>query len=167
MAGKIQLYRRRAVFILDGAHNEDAARKLRESVEAYFPGRRLICIMGVFKDKEYDRIARIMGPLASMIYTVDLPDGKRGLPAEELAEVLKEYCPCVKCQGRYRQGEKHRSRSSQRRGRKGRDSMSQQSSVDCAVQAALLEAKRNDVILAFGSLSYLHQVKEAYDRAVW
>ena len=41
-------------FIIDGAHNEDAARKLRESVEMYFPGRRLLCIMGVFKDKEYD-----------------------------------------------------------------------------------------------------------------
>ena len=35
------------VFILDGAHNEDAALKLKESVEAYFPGRRLIGIMGV------------------------------------------------------------------------------------------------------------------------
>lgn len=155
------------VFILDGAHNEDAARKLRESVEAYFPGRRLICIMGVFKDKEYDRIARIMGSLASVIYTVDLPDRKRGLPAEDLAEVLKEYCPCVKCPGRYGAAEKRGPQKQPAPGQEGRDSMSQQSSVDCAVQAALLEAGRRDVILAFGSLSYLHQVKEAYDRAVW
>ena len=155
------------VFILDGAHNEDAARKLRESVEAYFPGRRLICIMGVFKDKEYDRIARIMGPLSSVIYTVDLPDRKRGLPAEDLAEILKEYCPCVKCPGRYGPAEKRGPQKQPAPGQDGRDSMSQQSSVDCAVQAALLEAERNDVILAFGSLSYLHQVKEAYDRAVW
>ena len=102
-----------------------------------------------------------MGPLASMIYTVDLPDGKRGLPAEELAEVLKEYCPCVKCQGRYRQGEKHREQKQSAPGQEGRDSMSQQSSVDCAVQAALLEAKRNDVILAFGSLSYLQSGKRS------
>ena len=155
------------VFILDGAHNEDAARKLRESVEAYFPGRRLICIMGVFKDKEYDRIARIMGSLASVIYTVDLPDRKRGLPAEDLAEILKEYCPCVKCPGRYGPGEKRGPQKQSAPRQESRDSMSQQSSVDCAVQAALLEAERNDVILAFGSLSYLHQVKEAYDRAVW
>ena len=29
-----------------------------------------------------------MGPLMSVVYAVDLPDEKRGLPAEELAEVL-------------------------------------------------------------------------------
>ena len=84
------------LFIVDGAHNEDAALRLRESVEMYFPGRRLLCIMGVFKDKEYDKIARIMGPLASVIYPVALPDQQRGLPPEKLAETLKMYCPCVK-----------------------------------------------------------------------
>ena len=108
-----------------------------------------------------------MGSLASVIYTVDLPDRKRGLPAEDLAEILKEYCPCVKCPGRYGPGEKRGPQKQSAPRQESRDSMSQQSSVDCAVQAALLEAERNDVILAFGSLSYLHQVKEAYDRAVW
>ena len=133
------------VFILDGAHNEDAALKLRESVEAYFPGRRLIGIMGVFKDKEYEKIAQTMGPLMSVIYAVDLPDEKRGLPSEKLAEVLEKYCSCVKRPTGY----------------------GQRAGVDSAVQAALLEAKKDDVILAFGSLSYLYQVKAAYDRAVW
>lgn len=133
------------VFILDGAHNEDAALRLRESVESYFPGRRLIGIMGVFRDKEYEKIAQIMGPLMSMIYAVDLPDEKRGLPAKELAEVLEKYCPCVKYA----------------------DVSGRQRTVECAVQAALADAGKEDVILAFGSLSYLHWVKDAYDKAVW
>ena len=133
------------VFILDGAHNEDAALKLRESVEAYFPGRRLIGIMGVFKDKEYEKIVQTMGPLMSVIYAVDLPDEKRGLPSEKLAEVLEKYCPCVKRP----------------------DVSERQRAVDCAVRAALLEAGKEDVILAFGSLSYLQWVKDAYDKAVW
>ena len=133
------------VFILDGAHNEDAALKLRESVEVYFPGRRLIGIMGVFKDKEYEKIVQTMGPLMSVIYAVDLPDEKRGLPSEKLAEVLEKYCPCVKRP----------------------DVSERQRAVDCAVQASLLEAGKEDVILAFGSLSYLQWVKDAYDKAVW
>ena len=133
------------VFILDGAHNEDAALKLRESVEAYFPGRRLIGIMGVFKDKEYEKIVQTMGPLMSVIYAVDLPDEKRGLPSEKLAEVLEKYCPCVKRP----------------------DVSERQRAVDCAVRAALLEAGKEDVIMAFGSLSYLQWVKDAYDKAVW
>ena len=130
-------------FILDGAHNEDAALKLRESVETYFPGRKRIGIMGVFRDKEYERIAEIMGPILSVIYAVDLPDEKRGLPAGKLAAVLGKYCPCVKRP----------------------DGYGQSAGVDSAVKAALFESEKDDVILAFGSLSYLHQVKEAYDKS--
>ena len=37
-------------------------------------------------------------------------------------------------------------------------------SVDQAVREALDEADREDVILAFGSLSYLKQVKAALDQ---
>ena len=37
-------------------------------------------------------------------------------------------------------------------------------SVDQAVREALAEAGKEDVILAFGSLSYLEQVKEALDQ---
>ena len=132
------------VFILDGAHNEDAALKLRESVEAYFSGRRLIGIMGVFKDKEYEKIARIMGPLLSVVYPVALPDRERGLPSERLAEALKPHCPCV---------------------RAPEERTEQEAAVVQAVQGALAEAGEKDVILAFGSLSYLHQIKEAYDEA--
>ena len=132
------------VFILDGAHNEDAALKLRESVEAYFSGRRLIGIMGVFKDKEYEKIARIMGPILSVVYPVALPDRERGLPPERLAEALKPHCPCV---------------------RAPEERTEQEAAVVQAVQGALAEAGEKDVILAFGSLSYLHQIKEAYDEA--
>ena len=128
------------VFILDGAHNEAAALKLRETVEIYFPGRKLIFIMGVFRDKEYDKIAKIMCPLASSVYTVELPDKKRGLPAGELAETVKKYCPGTVASS------------------DGNNSILQ------AVTQALSEAEDEDIILAFGSLSYLKQTEEAYTR---
>ena len=130
------------VFILDGAHNEDAALRLRETVEDYFPGRELHFIMGVFKDKDYNAITRIMCPLASSVYTVDLPDRGRGLPAPELARAVRPYCPHVRAY------------------------TGSETSVRRAVTSALQEAGPEDVILAFGSLSYLHQVKEAYDHTV-
>ena len=38
----------------------------------------------------------------------------------------------------------------------------QEAAVAQAVQGALAEAKEEDIVLAFGSLSYLHQVKAAY-----
>nr|WP_294491019.1 folylpolyglutamate synthase/dihydrofolate synthase family protein [uncultured Mediterraneibacter sp.] len=133
------------VFILDGAHNEDAALKLKESMEAYFPGRRLLGIAGVFRDKEYDRIAQTLGPLCAKIYTVDLPNRDRGLSARRLAGVFRAYCGCVEAPEEQRQ---------------------QEQTVGDAVAAALKEAGSRDVIVAFGSLSYLYQVKAAYEREI-
>ena len=154
------------VFILDGAHNEEAALRLRESVEAYFPGHRLVGIMGVFRDKEYEKIAQIMGPFLSVAYAVDLPDAGRGLPSEDLAEALEKYCSCVRRPSGYRSGEKGCAAEPGDE-RIDRRRPGQAENVETAVRAALAEAGREDVILAFGSLSYLRQVKEAYDKAVW
>ncbi len=38
--GRFTCISERPVFLVDGAHNEDAAKRLRESIEAYFPGRK-------------------------------------------------------------------------------------------------------------------------------
>ena len=41
-------------FIVDGAHNEDAAKKLAASIRFYFTNKKIIYIMGILKDKEYE-----------------------------------------------------------------------------------------------------------------
>ncbi len=124
-------------FLIDGAHNVDAVKRLRESVERYFPGRQLFLIMGVFRDKEYRRMAEILAPLAKQIYTVNLPDQKRGLPAEELKEAFLPFCV----------GEVQAA-----------------GNISAAVSLALQEAREEDVILACGSLSYLGKVKAEVKR---
>ena len=135
-SGRLTCVSEHPLLLLDGAHNEEAALRLRESMECYFPGRRLIFIMGVFRDKEYEKIADIMCPLASSVHTVSLPDRKRTLTAEELAQTVRRRCPHVRAE----------------------------ESVEKAVEEALAEAGSEDVVLAFGSLSYLGQVKEAAER---
>ena len=118
------------VFMIDGAHNEDAAYRLRESVETYFADKELILIMGVFKDKEYEEIASILCPLARSVYTVDLPNKERTLSAIGLAETASKYCGQVKAE----------------------------TEIKNAVKDAIREAKEQPeerVILACGSLSYL------------
>lgn len=119
------------IFVIDGAHNVDAVKRLRESVELFFPGQRLVYIMGVFRDKEYEKMAEIMAPLAKRVYTVNLPDLKRTLPAMELKRAVELYCT---------------------------GSVYAVGDVDRAVEKALKDAQEEDVILAFGSLSYLGQV---------
>ena len=78
------------LFFVDGAHNEDAALKLKVTVERYFSDYKKIFIMGVFKDKEYEKIIQILCPSAKRVYTVDLPNKERTLPAEKLAECVRD-----------------------------------------------------------------------------
>ena len=60
--GRFTCIHREPLVIMDGAHNEDAAKKLAASIETYFPGRKISYIMGVFKDKEYEKVIRITAP---------------------------------------------------------------------------------------------------------
>ena len=52
---RLQILEEHPLFIVDGAHNEDAAAKLADSIEFYFTNKRIIYIMGMLKDKEVDR----------------------------------------------------------------------------------------------------------------
>jgi len=115
------------IFIVDGAHNEDAAKQLKESIELYFKGRRLIFIMGVFADKEYKKIVALTVPLASTVITIETPGNKRALPAKDLATEVSLYNVVTKTA----------------------------KSLKKAVDMSFSAAGEDDVIIAFGSLSYL------------
>lgn len=78
------------VFIIDGAHNTGGAERLKESIQKYYSGRKIIYIMGVFRDKDYEKIAEITAPLADFIYTIT-PDSPRGLENTLLADTVKVY----------------------------------------------------------------------------
>lgn len=75
---------------MDGSHNEAGAIKLAQSLKLYFSGKNVIYIMGVFGDKEYNKIIRsITYELASHIITVATPDNIRALPSYDLAVEAK------------------------------------------------------------------------------
>lgn len=132
--GRFDVIAKRPLFIADGAHNEDAAKKLAESIRFYFTNRKIIYIMGMLRDKEYDKVIRHTFELASHIITVTPPLKERALSALELAEAAREY---------------HRA-------------VTAADSVQEAVEIAyLLTGKDKDaVIVAFGSLSYLGELMD-------
>ena len=68
---------------MDGAHNESGARALADSLKELLKGRKIHGVMGVFRDKEYEKIVSIMSPLLTDIVAVPAP-GTRGLPAADL-----------------------------------------------------------------------------------
>lgn len=126
-AGRFTLVGKKPCFVVDGAHNEDAAKRLAESVQFYFTNKRIIYIMGVLKDKEYEKMIGLTHGLADQIITVTPPDNPRALSAYELArEVAKVH-----------------------------SGVTAVDSPEEAVEMARLLAGKEDVIVAFGTLSFV------------
>ena len=63
--------------IADGAHNEDAVRRLAENLDIYLKGKKVTAVLGVFKDKEYEKMIGIMTPYLDYVYAIDLPNRDR------------------------------------------------------------------------------------------
>ncbi|MDD6183280.1 MAG: cyanophycin synthetase, partial [Lachnospiraceae bacterium] len=119
--------------IIDGAHNPAAAEQLFSSIQNYFTNRKIIYIIGVLADKEHGKMLERLLPLAQTAYLVT-PDNPRALRAEKLAEEAEVY----------------------------REQIHVEESVEDALEKAVEEAKREDgVVIAWGSLSYLGEIRES------
>lgn len=130
--GRFTVLGRKPLFVADGAHNEDAAKKLAQSIEFYFTNKRIIYIMGILKDKEYEKIIDLTAHYADQILTVAPPGNPRAMGSYELAQEVARVHPRVTAVD----------------------------SLEEAVEISHLLAAREDVILAFGSLSYLGRLME-------
>lgn len=137
--GRFNVINKKPLFIVDGAHNEDAAQKLADSIEFYFTNKRIIYIMGILKDKDYGKIIALTEKYADEIITVTPPDNPRAMSAYELAvEVAKLH-----------------------------KNVTAVDSLEEAVEMSRLLAGPDDVIISFGSLSYLGRMIEIITGKVW
>lgn len=130
--GRFSVIGEKPLFIVDGAHNEKAAKRLQESVDLYFTNKKIIYIIGVLKDKEYEKIIELTAPHATHVITVTSPGNERALPAYDLAKKVQVYNPLVTASD----------------------------SIEESVEMAYLLADKDTVIIAFGSLSYLGHISE-------
>lgn len=125
--GRFTPIAKKPIFVIDGAHNEDAAKKLAQSIRFYFTNKRIIYIMGILKDKEHEKIIRETCVLAEQIITITPPNNARAMHAYDLAKEVRSFHLGV----------------------------TQADSLEEAVEMAYLFAEKDDVIIAFGSLSFL------------
>ncbi len=119
-------------FILDGAHNMDAVDRLFENINLYFTNRNLIYIIGMYKDKAFENVIEKYAPKAKAIVTVTPKDKSRAVEAFELGKLIKDYNEVVTAADSYFE----------------------------ALEIAKLFAEKKDVILIFGSLSFMSDFRE-------
>lgn len=128
--GRFEIISKNPIFIVDGAHNEDASLAFSEALEYYFTQAEKIFIVGMFADKDTEKVLKIVSGAKAVI--TFKPDSYRGKDALELANEARIYTSNVTSAG----------------------------SAEEAVEIAKLLADKNDVIAAFGSLSTIAKIKK-------
>lgn len=88
--GRLEIIGRNPLTYRDGAHNADGAAALAAFVEKHFTNRRIIYIMGILSDKEYQKMVESLIPSGESFY-VFTPANDRGLPADQLASVIRGF----------------------------------------------------------------------------
>ena len=159
--GRFEVIGEQPLFIIDGAHNEDAALQLSASVEKYFTNIPITYIIGVLADKEHKKVLEAMLPYAGATFTVT-PDNPRAMKAEELASEAEAIVARL-WKERAGKPEKVQGTENSPQGAGGMEPLpkvSACSSMKEAVQLALEHTKKDGVILAFGSLSYLKEIRQ-------
>lgn len=155
LPGRFSVISENPLFIIDGAHNEGAAARLKETIELYFTNRRIIYIMGVLKDKDYEKICEMTLSLAADVITVSTV-GERGLHALDLAKCARQYHDRVTAADSLDEAIEI---SLLLAGNTGLTDVS--GTLDLSGDANTITAQgdmREPVIVAFGSLSYLGKV---------
>lgn len=131
IAGRLEVLRRHPILLIDGAHNPDAARHLRESLTGLFraPGRRLVLVLGALRTHPYAEVVAELAPAVDRVIATQ-PRHPQAVPAAELAEwalTLGTAAEVIE-------------------------------SVPAAVEQALAKARTEDVICVTGSFYVLAEV---------
>jgi dihydrofolate synthase/folylpolyglutamate synthase len=129
---RLEIIGRDPLIYRDGAHNPDGACKLADFLQKHFTNKSIIYIIGVLKDKEYEKMMAYLLPFGQKAY-VFRPDNARGLDAAVLADLIRTFGKeAVICQG-----------------------------VRDALNKALACADKEDILVACGSLSFMGEL-DAY-----
>lgn len=75
--------------ILDGAHNPEGTGALAAALRRYLPGKKIIAVMGIMRDKDAFHAVGNLAGLFSHVFAV-APPSPRALEAERLAALWRE-----------------------------------------------------------------------------
>ena len=86
---RFEIIAREPLVILDGAHNQQCAEALADTLGSLVRGQKAVFLTGILADKNYEKMTEILQPYAECFVCVN-PPSPRALPAEALAEGIRE-----------------------------------------------------------------------------
>ncbi|KGK88918.1 folylpolyglutamate synthase/dihydrofolate synthase family protein [Clostridium sp. HMP27] len=130
-AGRLEMLKAKPMVVIDGAHNIDGIKSLKNSINTYFKYNKFILIMGILSDKQVDDMVKVITPEASNIITVT-PPSYRAENSSGLVEIIKKYNSNCEAIENYKE----------------------------AYEKALSYANANDLILICGSLYMVGEMRK-------
>lgn len=88
--GRLELLKKNPITIIDGAHNEEGAAVLADSISKYLHDYKVTLVFGMLKDKDVDKVLSILLPVVDEVIATT-PNSDRALTAELLCEKIKAH----------------------------------------------------------------------------
>ena len=85
--GRFEVFQKRPLVIIDGAHNPDGARVLKKTLKKLAGGRKITMVVGILEDKDWETMVKEFAEVADRIVVVR-PDSPRALNEQELAAAI-------------------------------------------------------------------------------
>ena len=92
--GRLEQVHENPCCIIDAAHNPEAVRALSSAMDTLLSGRKIITVMGMLADKDYEFCIPEIAKRSCRIITTT-PTSGRALPAADSAEVARGWCESV------------------------------------------------------------------------
>lgn len=120
--------------IVDGGHNPQCARTVRDSLLHYFPGKHRVVLLGILADKDFREVIEILNEAADEYVCVS-PNSDRALSAEELKNEIEKLGKSAVAAG----------------------------SIEEGITAAIEKAGNDGMVCAVGSLYMAGDVRAYFD----
>ncbi len=88
--GRLEILRHKPLFLVDGAHNADSARRLKEAIKQYFDFQRLVLIIGASSDKDIAGIVGELAPLSTVAIATRSRHPRALAPSLLLEELIRQ-----------------------------------------------------------------------------
>lgn len=89
--GRFELFKPDSkTIILDGGHNPAGVKVLRDSIEAYYPGRKIDILYGSLDDKDFESNITLLEPVARKVVVTRVPN-HRSVNPEKVYQTWKKH----------------------------------------------------------------------------
>ena len=86
--GRLERIAQKPDLILDGAHNPDGAKALRNALDKYYPNKPVHFVFGMMGDKDMTSVIKTLIKPCDVVFTVRADGGARAAEANVLAELV-------------------------------------------------------------------------------